>query len=182
MLNGLLIAATFLMQDSLVVRAGEVALLILLHRIVVGRVKVLPIAAILLGVTGVHLLAPHGKVLLEPLGLPVTEGALKLGLFKGLFLIGLIYISRCFVSSRINMPGRIGTLLGLTLSYFEELTSYRGKLTRKNIWGQVDSLLLSVWESRTHTTTKEGVCNRTFTPIWLIPPAIVLFQGIFLVV
>ena len=171
---GLVIMITFLFQKNLVIRIGESLLFIFLAVAVGKRFRLLPNLAMVLGVTLMHLLTPHGKILLSLGAFDLTRGALEAGLYRGFLLVGMVSISRCFISSRLTLPGRVGLVLGLTFVYFEELS--RSAFSLRNPWASTDALLLSLWK-----TPPQGRCVKgeiqEFTLLWLLPPLVAALQG-----
>lgn len=144
---GALLFPPFLLQHDLVVRAGLVALFLVLNAVAGRRIRVLQSILVAAGIVVFNLVIPTGRILAAPLGLPITEGALKSGLMKATAMTGLIFLSRFSIRPSLRLPGRIGGLIGRSLFYFEAIMSRRSRIDRKDIIGSVDALLLSVTES-----------------------------------
>lgn len=143
-ISGALLVPPFLMQQDLVVRAALILVFMLLNVMGGRRVRLLQFTGMSAGIVLFNLVIPTGKVLLAPLGLPVTEGALKSGLMKATAMAGLIALSQFTIRPRLRLPGRIGGLIGRSLSYFEAIMNQARRIDRRDIIGSIDALLLSV--------------------------------------
>jgi hypothetical protein len=143
---GALLFPPFLLQQDLAVRAGLIALFLVLNVIAGRRPRILQSALVAAGIVAFNLVIPIGRVLLLPLGLPITEGALKSGLMKATAMTGLIFLSQFSIRPDLRLPGRIGGLIGRSLFYFEAVMAQRRRIDRKDIIGSIDALLLSVSE------------------------------------
>ncbi|MDY7029027.1 MAG: hypothetical protein SVR04_12075, partial [Spirochaetota bacterium] len=128
--SGLVMIPPFILQPDMVLKAVQTALFLLYGVLLGKRVKVLPGIIIIVSVTAAAVLSPLGEVLLYAGGFPVTEGALFQGLTRGLNLVGMVYLSRCTISSRLKIPGKAGRLFYRVFFYFEELSSVRLEKSR----------------------------------------------------
>ena len=145
-LCGALLFPPFLLQQDIVIRCGLVGLFLVLNLAAVRRVRILQSALVALGIVAFNLVIPTGRVLAAPLGLPITEGALKSGVMKATAMTGLIFLSRFSIRPDLRLPGRLGGLIGKSLFYFEAIMSQRRRIDRRDIIGSVDALLVSVTE------------------------------------
>ena len=93
-------------------------------------------------VVAFNLAAPGGRVLLELGAFPVTEGALRVGLTKAFSLGGLLLLSKIGIRRDLELPGRLGRLLTLTLAYVRVLLAADVKLLARDPVGRLDRLLL----------------------------------------
>ena len=146
-LCGALLFPPFLLQQDLVVRAGLIAAFVILNALAGRRIRILQSVLVAAGIVAFNLVLPTGRVLVSPLGLPITEGALKSGLMKATAMTGLIFLSRFSIRPNLRLPGRIGGLIGRSLFYFEAIMSQKRRIDRKDIIGSIDALLLSVTET-----------------------------------
>ena len=89
-----------------------------------------------------HLLAPMGRVLAEIGPLTVTAGALESGVTRGVSLVGMVFLSVAAVRPELELPGRLGGLLGRTFYHFEAILEGRGAIDRKDFFGSLDRLLM----------------------------------------
>ncbi len=134
-LSGLVVIPSFVLQRSLLLKS----LWVLLYAVIcfVSRKRTKPVLSVIRSVilvtciTLVHLLTPAGRVLVRVRGFPITSLALESGLYRGLTLAGLFYISCFYVRRDIRLPGTVGMLLGRIFYYFNLLVS-RSPLDRKN--------------------------------------------------
>ena len=99
-------------------------------------------AAFFGAVVAFNLAAPGGRVLLELGAFPVTEGALRVGLTKALSLTSLLLLSKIGIRHDLDLPGRLGRLLTLTLAYVRFLLDADVKLLARDPVGRLDRLLL----------------------------------------
>lgn len=86
---------------------------------------------LVISITLAHLLIPAGRILVRVGGFPITSLALESGLYRGLTLAGLFYISCFYVRRDTRLPGTIGMLLGRVFYYFNLFVS-RSSLDRQN--------------------------------------------------
>jgi len=163
-LCGALLFPPFLMQQDIVIRAGLILLFMLLDVIAGKRVRLLQFGVVSAGIVLFNLVIPTGKVLTAPLGLAITEGALKSGLMKATAMTGLILLSRFSIRANLRLPGRIGGLIGRSLFYFEAIMSERNRIDRKDIIGSMDALLLSV-RNAGEPAVRESAERNTHTPM-----------------
>jgi hypothetical protein len=141
---GALLFPPFLMQQDIVVRAGLIFVFAIVNVIAGRRVRVLQFAVVSAGIVLFNLVIPTGKVLAAPLGLPITDGALKSGLMKATAMTGLIVLSQFSIRPSLRLPGRVGGLIGRSLYYFEAIMGERRRIDRRDIIGSIDALLLSI--------------------------------------
>ncbi|MCF7915119.1 MAG: Gx transporter family protein [Spirochaetaceae bacterium] len=145
LVSGLLMIAPFIMQPQILLKFVHI-LLFGLASIYLGKgVRILPGIMIAAAVTGAQLLTPLGEVLTYIGSFPITAGALRQGLLRGLNLVGLVYVSRYAVSPGLPIPGKMGALLYKVFYYFEELTAYRVVRDRSTgFWGNIKQALIGI--------------------------------------
>lgn len=143
-LLGLLTIPAFLFQEKLLFRVVDGILFLALLVYSGKRIRPLPALILLASVTAAALLVPYGKVLTDIFGFPITKGALKMGLSRGILLLGLFYLSKFSVRRGLVFPGRIGAGIGKIFYYFEQFSENRQKISLKDLPGSLDSLLMSV--------------------------------------
>jgi hypothetical protein len=103
---------------------------------------------LILSVTFFHLLAPWGRVLMTIGPLAITVGALENGLIRGFTLVGMVFLSVAAVRPELELPGRLGGLLGRTFYHFDAVLEGRRRLSRKDFFGSLDELLLERFDPR----------------------------------
>jgi heptaprenyl diphosphate synthase len=138
---GLLILPAYLLQDDVIVRIAQVVMFYVLARLAGKRIRIAYFLILTLSVTVFELFVPWGRILFALGRFRITEGALLRGLFKGLTVSGLVFISLASVRSDLTFPGRLGAALGETLYRFENLFEYRGSLSRHRFLSSLDDLL-----------------------------------------
>ncbi len=146
-LSGMAALPAFLLQDSLVIRVFQVVLFGWLTTLAGKRLLWLYFITISLGITFFHLLVPTGAVLFEFMGLPVTTGALRSGLYKAFTVVGMVFLSLISVRADLKIPGRIGTVAGKLFWSFEQIMERREELRFAAPLHSADDLLLGVYES-----------------------------------
>lgn len=144
--GGLLALPAFLFQQNLFVRTGQVALFAVLAVFAGKRLQWVYFISVLATVTLFHLLVPSGAVLAEPLGVPITVGALRTGLFKGLTILGMVFISLASVRADLRIPGTLGAVVGKTFWSFEQIMERRSTIEIRSIGAGVDRLLMDLTE------------------------------------
>jgi hypothetical protein len=150
---GALLFPPFLLQQDVVMRACLIAAFMALNALAGKRVRLLQFAVVAAGIVLFNLILPTGRVLALPLGLPITEGALKSGLMKATAMTGLIVLSQFSIRPSLRLPGRFGGLVGKSLVYFEAIMGERRSINRSDIIGSIDNLLISVGSATQSTGT-----------------------------
>jgi heptaprenyl diphosphate synthase len=138
------------MQQDLAVRGMQIMLFAALTALTGRRVRLAQFLVMGAGIVLFNLLIPTGKVLAAPFGLPLTEGALKIGLWKTTAMIGLIVLSQFSMRFDLRLPGWIGGMIGRSLFYFELIMSKRRRIDRKDIIASIDRILIEVQAEGRH--------------------------------
>ena len=171
---GLLFIPAYLLQQSLLIRSIQLFILITVYILQGGRFRIVPNLMLVSGIVLAYIIRPAGKVIFMLLEFPVTQGALISGLSRSLMLIGLIYISRLSVSSKLNFKGAFGNLIGRVFYYFEAITEKQGKFYfRKfnnpgiidSLIGYIDNLLISVEMKDNQNEIKKVYINKKSSKI-----------------
>ena len=131
------------LQPGVVIRCAQMAVCIVLARIIGKRIRLLPPSLMLVAVVAANLLVPSGRVIASIWGFSVTDGALTAGLLKGSLLIALIYMSRISVRPGLRLPGAIGSMLVNVFAYFEMLND-GWRDTSGSLIARLDALLIRV--------------------------------------
>ncbi len=111
-------------------------------------------------VTFFHLLSPFGEVLYNIGRFSITDGALILGLRKGLVVSTLVLCSLATVRKELRLPGQFGRLLSHLFSYLEVLMAHKNRLNRKNLLQSIDSLLLNLLQQPPGAPHRQSSSNR----------------------
>ena len=170
---GALLFPAFLRQQDLVVRALQIVLFITLNALSGRRVRPLQFLVVSAGIVLFNLFVRDGRVLVFVLGLPLTEGALKSGLFKATAMAGLIALSQFSIRSELRLPGRLGGLIGSSFFYFEKIMGERRRIDRRDIIGSIDRLLLELQNSAA-PGTQPPVERSTSTPGGVLALAVIV--------
>lgn len=141
---GLVTLPAFLFQEKLLYRVLDAILFLIVAMYSGKKIRPLPGLLLLISVTAAALFVPYGKVLFNIFGLPVTEGALKMGVSRGILLLGLLYLSKFTVVQGLAFPGRQGNGIAKVFFYFERFSENSAKISLKDLPGSLDNLLLSV--------------------------------------
>jgi hypothetical protein len=162
---GALLLPAFLFQQDPFVRGLQILLFLGLNAASGRKIRILQIFLAGVGIAAFNLIIPTGRVLLTVLGLPLTEVALRSGLQKATAVIGMVAISQFSLRADLEIPGRLGGLIGRSLFYFQLIMSRRNRIDRKNVFGSIDELLLDLQDfgaagndpgARTGSTTLAG--------------------------
>jgi hypothetical protein len=154
---GLIFIPAFLLQESLIVRFVQFLILISLFIFYGGRFRILPNIILFFGIVLAYTLQPAGKLIFMLGVFPITRGALFSGISRSLMLIGLIYLSRLSISSKLKFKGTLGNLIGRVFYYFEAVTGWKNDFNFKNIYKPGDSpkLIEYIDELLQYLETKE---------------------------
>ena len=187
---GLLFIPAYLLQQSIIIRIIQFLILIYMYIFQGGRFRIAPNLMLIMGIILAYILRPAGKVLFMAAGFPVTKGALIAGLTRSLMLIGLIYISRLSVSSKLNFKGRAGNLIGRVFYYFEAITEGKGNFRFRDFYKPgttvrfvsfIDDLLISVENNDKYIEKSTADKNMTSSvPAVLLTAASILLSYIIL--
>ena len=143
-LAGIAILPTIVLQSSIMLLLLQVILLAIGAWRAGKHIRPLYFLVLISSVTFFHLLSPFGEVLYAVGSFLITEGALKLGLRKGLVVTGLVVCSLCTVRPDLRLPGHIGRLLSRLFYYFEALMEHKSAMRRRALLTSIDQLLLSL--------------------------------------
>jgi hypothetical protein len=154
---GAAIAASYLFQRSLIVRAAM--FLCFLAAAWLSGKKVSPLATILVsaGIIAANLLVPVGRVLAQLGPIKVTESALLDGIGKALVFEGLVYISKATILPGLRLPGSFGSLVASAFVYYDRIIEYKGKVRPASLIEDADALMLKVWDEPLAAASPEAV-------------------------
>jgi heptaprenyl diphosphate synthase len=102
--------------------------------------------AIILGIVFFNLLVPYGQVLLSIGPLKISSGALAAGIYRAVTLEGLVMLSSVSIRRDLRIPGGFGELVGESFRIFAVIMDSRQRITRKNLIGDIDALMLELSE------------------------------------
>jgi len=91
-----------------------------------------------------NLLIPYGRVLFSIGMFKITIGALEAGVHRAVTLQGLVMLSKAAIRQDLMIPGMFGKMLGESLRIFSELIGRKYRVTGKNIFTEIDNLLLEL--------------------------------------
>jgi heptaprenyl diphosphate synthase len=111
---------------------------------------------IILGIVFFNLLVPYGRVLFSAGVFKVTLGALMAGIHRAVTLEGLIMLSRVSIRRDLRIPGGFGELIGESFRIFAVIMDSRQRITRKNLIGDIDALLIELSGDAPVTGQKEA--------------------------
>jgi heptaprenyl diphosphate synthase len=111
---------------------------------------------IILGIVFFNLLVPYGQVLFSAGVFKITAGALMAGIHRAVTLEGLIMLSRVSIRQDLRIPGSFGEFIGESFRLFAIIMDSRQRITRKNLIGDIDALMLELGEDPSaHSGTAE---------------------------
>ena len=137
----LVLILILMFSPSLVVTAGITLLSVVLLIVSTIRFRFVPPLLAVTGIVLFNLLVPFGRVLAEPFSLPITEGALLLGIKKALVLEGMLFLSRWGLHGIRHVPGLRSRTMADLFAFLEVLTDGRKKLDRKYLVESMDALM-----------------------------------------
>ena len=170
-LAGLGIAPSFVLTSSLPMVAAQLTTMFLLATAAAIRLRPLRTALFMVLVVAFNLLSPAGRVLLTVVGQPITVGALTLGLERAATLTSLLLLSKLAIRPGLQLPGRFGALVALTLRYLRELLSLPVVEVVRRPTARIDALLLQLHNERRDSEPDGHAGN---TPAGSAPHAVVM--------
>jgi len=140
--------------------------------------KVNPVFTILIifFITAFNLIIPYGRVLFSVGAFKITSGALKAGIHRAVTLEALIMLSKVSVRQDLRIPGAFGELLGESLRIFSLLMDRKYRITRKNIFADIDGLMLEL--SAEETPEETAQMTRTKTAGYVMLAVVVVLSWI----
>ena len=128
-------------------RAAQLVLLVIVAVSMGRRLRWGRTVVFFAAVVAFNLATPGGRVLATIFGIPVTAGALEVGLTKALGLTGLLLLSKVGIRRDLRLPGRAGRLLDLTLAYVRAFLDADVKLLARDPVARLDDLLREVQQA-----------------------------------
>ncbi|ULQ58809.1 Gx transporter family protein [Brucepastera parasyntrophica] len=141
LVTGAVCLLALLFSGNIYVRAGILAVSIVLQLADRSRIRWIPAIAVSAGVVFFNLLVPFGKIIAEPFGLPLTEGALMAGITKAVILQGMVFLSRWMLKTTLKLPGKFGRLISESYEEFGLLLNSEEKFDIKNPVSSIDRIL-----------------------------------------
>ena len=177
--GGMLLLPAYLLQESLLIRAGQVVVFGWLTT-VAGKKLLWPyFITITIAITGFHVLVPTGAVIFEIGTFPVTAGALRNGTFKALTIIGMVFVSLVSVRADLRIPGTVGAVAGKLFWSFEQIMERRIDVRVSAPLRSADAMLLDLYESLVSMdATAADTAGRKATARRTTPGAIVLVGAV----
>lgn len=144
--SGMAILPAYLLQTSLFVRLIQVVFFGWLTTVAGKRLQWVYFLSIIATITVFHVLVPSGLVIASIGGFRITLGALRIGLFKALTIVGMVFISLTAVRADLRLPGRLGTLAGKMFWSFEQIMENRSSMEVRRPFVSGDQLLLGLYD------------------------------------
>ena len=138
---GAVLILTLCFASHLAVQLLVTALALILLLADRSRIRLLPAILMATSIILFNLCTPFGRVLARPFNLPLTDGALFLGIKKVLTMEGMIFISRWILKPGFRLPGKTGGLVSQAFRILGYLTDSRRKLDPKNLTASIDSIM-----------------------------------------
>ena len=91
-----------------------------------------------------NLIVPYGRVLFSIGAFKITAGALTAGIHRAVTFEGLVMLSKVTVRRDLKIPGAFGELLGESLRIFSVMMGRKYRITGKNFFADIDTLLLEL--------------------------------------
>jgi heptaprenyl diphosphate synthase len=129
-----------------------------------------------------NLIVPHGLVLYSIGSFRITEGALMSGITRAVTLQGLIMLSRLSVRRDLKFPGVFGELIGESFRLFARIMDSKKRITRKNLMGDIDQLMIELNASEQASTEEAAIpATRTKAAGLVILAVVVILSWLLLV-
>ena len=139
---GIMLILALLFTESLPVQAGLAGLAVVLVLADRSRIRILPVFVMSASIVLFNLFVPFGRVVVTPLGYPLTEGAILLGIKKALSVEGMVFFSRWMLKPGFRLPGRAGKLVAQAFGLVGRLTADRKKIDPRNLIASLDAVML----------------------------------------
>ena len=104
--------------------------------------------SVILVIVAFNMLVPFGEIIYSIGRFRLTWGALFLGIERAITLQGLIMLSRLAIRRDLKIPGGFGELIGESFQYFAIIMDSKKRITRKNLMGDIDQLLIELSEGK----------------------------------
>ena len=165
---GIALLVAFLLQDEVYFRAIQAALFLGLALLAGKRIRFGYFAIVILSITVFHLVVPSGRVLVEIGSFAVTAGAMRAGLFKGLAIVGMVFLSVASVRRDLLLPGKTGTMVARTFWAFEYLLEGRRDFSWRRPMESADALLIQLFEDLPEANEGEAATqSKTSSSGWV---------------
>lgn len=138
---GVALILALMFCGSVPLQAAILALAVTLVLADKSRIRIAPVLTMSASIVLFNLFVPFGKILSEPFGLPLTQGALLLGIKKALTVEGMVFISRWMLKPGLRLPGKAGTLVSRAFDILGSISSGRKRLDPKNLVASVDAIM-----------------------------------------
>lgn len=161
---GMLMLPPYLLIEGLLYKTLLAAFFACLALLAGKRLRWGYFLVLIASVTFFHLLSPWGRVLFEIGPFPITIGALEGGLTRGITLVGMVFLSVAAVRPELELPGRLGGLLGRTFYYFDSILEGKKRLSRRNFFNSLDALLLERFNPERENLQETTVIDGTELP------------------
>jgi heptaprenyl diphosphate synthase len=140
-ITGGLVIPAFLFQQSLVIRVALVLCYAGLARLAGKKIKWLYFVIMVASITFFNLVSPLGELLVQVGPFMITQGALREGLTKGFTVVGLVFISLFSIRPDLQLPGRLGGLIGRVFYYFERIIDGKRRIEPRRLIASIDTVL-----------------------------------------
>jgi hypothetical protein len=142
---GMIMMLIFLLFESLIFRSAMTALFLVLVLLAGKKILWKNYILLIFFITFFNLLTPWGEVLFTLGPLDITGGALNSGLLKGITFTGLILISLTSIKKGLQIPGKLGGIIGKVFYYFERIFEQKHRLKRHDLIGTLDEILMETY-------------------------------------
>ena len=180
-ITGLIIMPALLFNPSTEYRVIQFLFFLFLVLLSGKKINLLSAFFITLFIIAFNLIIPYGRILFSIGAFKITSGALEAGIHRAVTLQALVMLSKVTVRDDLELPGSFGQLLGESLQIFTALTGGKMHITGKNIFAEIDSLLLELCKKELQLT--KFTLTRTKPAGYVILIAVILlswFPWIFL--
>ncbi|WP_043923127.1 hypothetical protein [Leadbettera azotonutricia] len=133
---------------------------------------------VMLFIVAFNLIVPYGRVLAAIGPFKITTGALMAGIQRAVTLEGLIMLSRFSIRRDLRIPGKFGELIGESFRIFAIIMDRKKAITRKNLMGDIDKLLIELSDDVSEDVSSTGTASRkrTGVPGFIVLAAVVILS------
>jgi len=160
-LCGSLCLPAFLFQQDLAIRIFQVLFMLAACFVLGRKTRILTLVVLCAGIVASNLVVPSGRVIAVVIGLRVTDTALRVGITKATAVAGMMALSKISIRPDLELPGRLGGLIGRCLMYFDRIMANGPKIRREAFIEGIDAVLEGTYAAPGAGLRDEGTRIKT---------------------
>jgi uncharacterized membrane protein len=138
---GIALILALMFVDNMAAQGAILALAVILALADRSRIGIIPVFTMSASIILFNVFVPFGKILATPFGLPITEGALLLGIKKALVIEGMIFVSRWMLRPGLQLPGKAGALVAQAFGILRNLSAGKKRIDPKRLVESIDDVM-----------------------------------------